>query len=145
MFLVDTNVLVYAAHEDSPEHERCRDLVETWRRRAEPWYLTWGIIYEFCRVVTHRRVMERPWTAVGALAYVTALLASPGLVVLRETDRHAEVLADLPGEVPQLDGNLFHDAHTAALMREHGISVIYTRDTDFHRFPWIDVRDPLVA
>jgi predicted nucleic acid-binding protein len=29
-----------------------------------------------------------------------------------------------------------------AAMREHGISVIYTRDSDFHRFPSLEVRDP---
>lgn len=40
-------------------------------------------------------------------------------------------------------GPLAHDAHTAALMREHGVRAIYTRDTDFHRFPGIEVVDPL--
>ena len=34
-------------------------------------------------------------------------------------------------------------AHIAALMIEHGISRIYTRDTAFHRFPGIEVIDPL--
>ncbi len=38
-----------------------------------------------------------------------------------------------------------HDLHTAALMREHGISRICTRDYDFHRFPFISVFDPLSA
>jgi len=42
-----------------------------------------------------------------------------------------------------LAGNLYHDAHTVALMREHGISSIFTRDTDFHRFHFLEVRDPL--
>ena len=37
------------------------------------------------------------------------------------------------------------DAHTAVLMREHGVRRIYTRDTDFHRFPFIEVVDPLQA
>jgi predicted nucleic acid-binding protein len=32
-----------------------------------------------------------------------------------------------------------------ALMREHGVRMLYTRDTDFHRFPGIEVRDPLSA
>ena len=38
-----------------------------------------------------------------------------------------------------------HDAETAVLMREHGIRRICTRDTDFHRFSFIEVVDPLVA
>ena len=48
---------------------------------------------------------------------------------------------------PALDmeayGNLIHDFHTAVLMREHGLSRIYTRDTDFHRFPFLQPIDPL--
>jgi hypothetical protein len=47
------------------------------------------------------------------------------------------------GELPHLAGNLMHDAHTAVLMREHGIRVIYTRDTDFHRFPFLELIDPV--
>ena len=35
------------------------------------------------------------------------------------------------------------DAHTAVLMREHGIRCIVTRDTDFHRFPFLESVDPL--
>jgi predicted nucleic acid-binding protein len=27
-------------------------------------------------------------------------------------------------------------------MREHGIAKIYTRDTDFHRFPFLEPVDP---
>jgi uncharacterized protein len=30
----------------------------------------------------------------------------------------------------------------AALMRQHGVRLIYTRDRDFRRFEGIDVRDP---
>ena len=45
-------------------------------------------------------------------------------------------------EVPDLRGNLVHDAHTAVLMREHGVRDIFTRDTDFHRFPFLRVIDP---
>ncbi|MEJ7668670.1 MAG: hypothetical protein WKH97_08045 [Casimicrobiaceae bacterium] len=43
----------------------------------------------------------------------------------------------------ELSGNLVHDAHTAILMREHGVRQICTRDTDFHRFPFVEVIDPL--
>jgi len=37
-----------------------------------------------------------------------------------------------------------HDLRTAALMREHGIKRIYTRDTDFHRFPFLEPIDPVI-
>jgi predicted nucleic acid-binding protein len=39
--------------------------------------------------------------------------------------------------------DVLHDAHTAILMREHGIRRLVTRDGDFRRFPFLDVVDPL--
>jgi predicted nucleic acid-binding protein len=55
------------------------------------------------------------------------------------------VLADIVAEVPGLSGNIVHDTQTATLMREHGIRRICTRDTDFHRFPFLEPIDPLRA
>jgi toxin-antitoxin system PIN domain toxin len=143
VFVVDTNVLVYAADADSPFHAACRDWLERQRGRADAWYTTWAILYEFLRVTTHPRVMRRPWSAPAAWDFLAALLASPGLAVLVPTQRHAEIAAQVIAELPHLAGNLFHDAHTAVLMREHGIRRIVTRDTDFHRFPFLETVDPL--
>ncbi len=87
--------------------------------------------------------MRRPWNAKAAWQFVTALLASPGFAVLIPTHRHADVASELINELPHLAGNLFHDAHTAILMREHGIRQICTRDTDFNQFTFLKVIDPL--
>jgi toxin-antitoxin system PIN domain toxin len=143
VLVVDTNVLVYAADADAPEHGRCRSALEGWRLGRTPWYLTWGIVYEFLRVVTHPRVLRRPVEAADALSFLNAVLASPSVNILTETARHLEVLTEINDEVALLAGNLYHDAHTAALMREHGIHSIVTRDTDFHRFGFLEVLDPL--
>ena len=143
MLVVDTNVLVYAADGDSPFHATCREWLEGQRGRADAWFTTWAILYEFLRVTTHPRVMRQPWSAALAWEFVTGLLASPGLGVLTPTQRHAAVAGQVIAELPYLAGNLLHDAHTAILMREHGIRRICTRDTDFHRFPFVEVLDPL--
>ena len=143
MLVVDTNVLVYAADSGCVEHGVCRGLLEGWRRDVLPWYLTWNVIYEFARVVTHPRVFAKPWTPAAAWDFVRALLQSPSLGLLEHTDRHATVAAQVLAEVPAARGNLVHDLHTAVLMREHGLRRIYTRDADFHRFPFLEVIDPL--
>lgn len=145
MFVVDTNVLIYAADVRAAEHARCRALLERWRAQSGAWYLTWGICYEFLRVVTHPRVLRQPWTGTAAADFLAALRQSPGLAILGPTDRHAAVLAEVMGDVPLIAGNLWHDAETAVLMREHGIRRICTRDTDFVRFPFVEIIDPLVA
>ncbi|MGD9904450.1 MAG: TA system VapC family ribonuclease toxin [Vicinamibacterales bacterium] len=143
MVVVDTNVLVYAADASAPEHRRCRALVEQWRRSRGAWFLTWGICYEFLRVVTHPRVLRRPWPMAEAAGFVAALLESPSVTLLVPTDRHHAVLGEIVATVPGLAGNVVHDMHTAVLMREHGIRQICTRDTDFHRFPFLEPVDPL--
>lgn len=145
MFVVDTNVLVYAADVRAVEHQRCRTLLEGWRRQNGAWYLTWGICYEFLRVVTHARVLRQPWTVAEAWQFLTAVRAAPGLSMLVATQRHAGVLEEVIAELPDLAGNLLHDTTTAVLMREHGIRRICTRNTDFHRFPFLEPVDPMRA
>ena len=142
MLVVDTNILVYAADADSPWHVESRDWIAWRRSRPDAWYVTWSILYEFMRVTTHPRVMRKPWTASQAMTFVLALLASPGLGLLVATERHPRVAQQVVAELPWLAGNLIHDAHTAILMREHGVARICTRDADFHRFPFLEVVEP---
>ena len=58
---------------------------------------------------------------------------------------YADVAGQVLAELPHIAGNILHDAHTAILMREHGVRQVCTRDTDFHRFPFVEVVDPLAA
>lgn len=81
---------------------------------STPWYLTWGVVYEFLRVTTHTRVFAEPWSPADAWSFLEAVLAAPTLRVLAETSGHATILAELIAEIPQLRGNLVHDAHMAA-------------------------------
>ena len=60
-----------------------------------------------------------------------------------ETDRHERVASEVFGSLAGIAGNLVFDAHTAILMKEHGVKTIYTRDNDFHRFPFLEVVDPI--
>lgn len=143
MLLVDTNVLLYAADQDSEFHVRCRRLIEDLRRQPAPTFVTWGICYEFLRVCTHPRVFARPWSIGAAWRFLDALLTTPGFDILLPTPRHAAVLEQTFTEMPELRGNLLHDVHTAVLMREHGVSRVCTRDADFHRFHFLTVVDPL--
>jgi toxin-antitoxin system PIN domain toxin len=143
VFVVDTNILVYAADEDSPFHARCFEALEEWRNQASAWYSTWGIVYEFLRVTTHPRIFRTPWSASRAWNFIEAVLASPSLGILIPTERHPEVVAEVMKEVPHLSGNLMYGLQTAVLMREHGIKRIYTRDMDFHRFHFLEPVDPV--
>lgn len=142
MFVVDTNVFLYAVNRDVEEHRRAREAIAGWLAGPEDWYVTWSILYEFLRVSTHPGVFPRPLTFDQALDFLDALLASPRFSVLVESDRHARILRDLEEEYPDLAGNVMHDLHTVSLMKEHGVSEIHTRDRAFERFPFLKVVDP---
>ncbi len=143
MQFVDTNILIYAADRDSEHHLSCRNFLDAQRVQAAPTYIGWNIVYEFMRVCTHPRVFNTPMKISQASAFIDAVLAGPAISVLLPTERHRAVLDQTLNELPDVRGNLVHDLHTAVLMREHGISQIVTRDTDFHRFPYLRVVDPI--
>jgi uncharacterized protein len=105
--------------------------------------ITWSVVYEFMRVVTHRSVFPHPLTFADAWNFVEGLRASPSFGFLVETDRHAEVVRDLTQEYPRMSGNRLHDLHIAALMREHGVVEIRTADIGFHQFKFLRVVNPL--
>ena len=144
MFLVDTNILIYAADNSSDAHPKYKELLNQWRCEPTPWYLTWGIIYEFLRVTTHPRVFRNPWNIKQAWEFIEVLLQSDSLRVLTEGQKHREHLSQIIENPRELRGNILQDAQIAAVMREHGIQIIYTRNTDFHKFPHLKVKDPLL-
>jgi toxin-antitoxin system PIN domain toxin len=143
MFVVDTNLLIYAADEDFSGQKRMRDLLAEWGASPEAWYTTWSVLYEFLRVTTHRSVFSHPLLFSEAWNFVEQLHSSPSFGILIETDRHAQVVRDLRREYPRMSGNRLHDLHIAAVMREHGVVEIRTADTGFHEFKFLRVVNPL--
>ena len=142
MVVVDTNVLLYAIDRSAEGQQHCAALLERLRGDVAPWYTTWPIFYEFLRVSTHPRVLRKPLRIAAAWEFLDSLFASSSLQMLVQGERHREVAARTFEEVPGIRGNLTHDAHTAILMREHGLRRIYTRDKAFHHFPFLEVLDP---
>ncbi len=141
--LVDTNILLYAANPASPEHRAARAEIERLRAGTSPWFLTWGIVYEFLRVATHRAVFERPLPVSSACLFVKRLIESPSLEILQETDRHLPLLEDEIKGMPEISGNDLHDTHVVVLMREHNLQTILTADRGFRKFKKIHVVDPV--
>lgn len=141
MRAVDTNVLIYAEMTASQHHATARDLLQELAEDARPWAIPWPCVYEYLRVVTHPRVYHPPAPLRVALADLRAVLASPSLVLLSETPRHAEIMGSVL-EVSGVTGNLIHDAHIATLCLEHGVSELLTGDRDFSRFRGLRVTHP---
>lgn len=141
MIALDANILVYARREESPHHAEARGLVQGLVEGHRPWALPWPSVYSFLRIVTHPTIFRPPTPMAEAWAGVMAIMASPSVRLLTETDRHAEMLGTVLAGA-SVAGNLAHDAHIAALLMEHGVNEILTADDDFRRFPTLKVTNP---
>ena len=61
--------------------------------------------------------------------------------VLSEDDGFLAIYRQVTGKFP-VRGNLVPDAHLAALLLQHGVKKIYTADSDFRKFEFLEVSNP---
>jgi toxin-antitoxin system PIN domain toxin len=141
--LIDANLLLYAADENSRFH----DAASAWLERAlagdRRVGLPWQTLGAFVRVATHPRIYHEPLSPEQAWGYVRRWLAAEPVWIPPATGRTVSVLLDLAEQVP-IAVNLVPDAQLAALAIEHGL-VVHTADTDFGRFPGVRWVNPLAA
>jgi toxin-antitoxin system PIN domain toxin len=140
---IDTNILLYASNSSSDSFETAYALVERLARGPELLYVFWPVAMGFLRLSTNPALTNEPLSPSQALASLNDLLErdhvrTPGegagfLNLYRETASAGTRGKDVT------------DAHIAALMRQHGVGTIYTRDRDFRRFDGVRIEDPFAA
>ncbi len=140
-FACDVNVLLYASDRSSPVHDRARRFLADAAKADELFYLAWPTVMSYLRMATHAGIFSAPLSPAEALRNVDALAARPHVRLLSEGDGFLEVYREVAGRFP-VRGNLVPDAHLAALLKQHGVKTLYTRDADFRKFAFLDVRDP---
>ena len=107
----------------------------------EPLCLAWLTLASYLRMATHPRIFARPLSPDEALRNVDALLELPHVRVIGESEGFLGVYRDVTAAVPTR-GNLVPDAHLAAVLRQNGVRRLWSRDRDFLKFTFLDVRDP---
>lgn len=136
MIAVDTNILVAAAREELPLHERALGTMRKLAEGHEAWALPIFCLGEFLRVVSHARVFDPPTPVLDAMASIESLLASPSVRLLTPGSQYVSLLRQVL-VASSVSGNLVFDAQIAALCLEHGATTLLTEDRDFARFPGI--------
>lgn len=139
---VDANILVYASNTDDPTFRSARALVERLAEGPDLVYLFWPTIMGYLRIVTHPGILPNPLTFAEATDNVRALLARPHVRTAGEGEGFWTLFLATAGL--QLRGNDVPDAHLVALMRQYGVSTIFTRDRDFRRYVGIQATDPVM-
>jgi toxin-antitoxin system PIN domain toxin len=138
---VDANILVYASNASDPAHEQSRSLIERLAAGPDLVYLFWPTIMGYLRIVTHPGILPHPLPVGEATRSVGELLRRPHVRSPGEGDGFWDIYAATAATNDR--GNAIPDAHLAALMRQYGVRILYTRDRSFRRFDHIDVIDPI--
>jgi toxin-antitoxin system PIN domain toxin len=137
---VDANILVYASNRADSLHGAAEGLVDRLAAGPELVYLFWPTIMGYLRIVTHPAILPRPLSPRDAMRNVEALIDRPHVRSPGEGEGFWPLYRSAAGEHAR--GNDVPDGHLVALMRQHGVRLIYTRDRGFRRFDGIDARDP---
>ena len=143
-YSVDVNLLLYASNRDSQWNEAASDFLGQCAVRLDLFCLAWPTLMAYLRIATHPRIFPAPLTPAEAEGNVESLLEMPRVRVLGEGDGFWSAYRSLASELP-VRGNLVPDVQLGAVLLEHGVSVLYTRDRDFLKFPSLKVRDPFAV
>lgn len=140
-FACDVNVLLYASDGASPAHARARRFLEEACAGGDLFCLGWPTVMSYLRMATHPGIFASPLTPERALSNVEGLADLAHVRLLAEEPGFLEVYREVAGDFP-VRGNLVPDAHLTALLKQHGVRTLFTRDADFRKFRFLDVRDP---
>jgi toxin-antitoxin system PIN domain toxin len=141
-YSIDTNILLYASDRESDHHQKAKQFMESRVDDQDLLCLTWGILMGYQRIATHPSIFRNPLSAKQAWGNVESLLSISRCRVIGEQEGFAGVYAQISNLVG-VKGNLVPDAHLAVILKQHGVSKIYTADTDFRKFDFMDVINPL--
>jgi toxin-antitoxin system PIN domain toxin len=143
-FAVDVNVLLWASDAGSPYARHATRFLADRAAGREVFCLAWTTVMSYVRIATHHAIFADPLSPEEAMRNIDGLLRLPHVRVLAEDEGFWEVYRQVTRTVAAR-GNQVPDAHLAALLRQHGIRTLYTNDTDFRKFDFLDVRDPFAG
>jgi toxin-antitoxin system PIN domain toxin len=141
-YSIDTNILLYASDQESPHHERAKRFLESRGEDPDLLCLSWVTLMGYQRIATHPSIFRNPLSAQLAWGNVTSLLALPRSRVITEQEGFEQEYERVSQAIG-VKGNLVPDAHLAVILQQHGVSKIYTADTDFRKFGFLNVVNPL--
>ncbi len=143
-YSVDVNVLLYASDLSSEVHDTANRFLARCAAGPEIFFLAWPVLMSYIRIATHPHIFDAPLAPAKASANVAALLAFPNVRTVGEMDGFLDVYRHVTAN-QVIRGNLVPDAQLASILFQHGVRTLYTRDRDFRKFDFFDLRDPFLA
>jgi predicted nucleic acid-binding protein len=94
-------------------------------------------------MATHARIFRYPLSPTEALNNIKMFLGFPHIQTLSEGEGFLQIYEEIAGAIP-VRGNLVPDAHLVALLKQSEVKTLYSNDTDFRKFSWLTVKNPLI-
>lgn len=141
MTLVDANLLVYAFTRSTPEHERASAWLDDQIQGGQQIALPWESVNAFARLVSNRRVFERPAPLAEAWEQVQRWLAVPNVWMPAPKRQHVALMGEMVA-TGRFSADDVPDVHLAALTISHGLKLA-THDSGFSRMDRLRWFDPL--
>lgn len=143
-YSLDVNLMLYGSDQSSKFHSRARAFLDSCSANDEPLYLCYLTLLAYVRMSTHPRIFTTPLTPQEALKNVQALADLPHVRLIAERDGFLEIYREVTKDVA-VRANLVPDAHLASILRQHGVSTLYTTNVDdFRKLGVPDVRNPIL-
>ena len=140
-YSIDANILLYASNTGAKEHAVALKFLSERADDPDLLCLTWPTIMAYQRLATHPSIFGHPLTPDVAWRNVERLLALPRVMLITEGSGFAGDYRDVTRGL-NVRGNLVPDAHITTLLRQHGVKRIYTADSDYRKFAFLDVINP---
>ena len=141
-YSIDANILLYASDHSSPHCHRAREFLASRADDGDLLCLTWPSLMAYLRISTHPSIFAAPLAPSDAWKNIRTLLDLPRCRVIVEDPSFALDYASVTDGIIAR-GNLVPDAHIATILRQHGVNRIYTADSDFLKFRFLEVVNPL--
>ena len=140
---LDTNILLYAANEDSPEHGICNAFLQMVIENPALWIIADQVYIELYRALCSPKVMSNPLSAGQAARHVSLLRDGMGVMHCGyNSECWDRLISHL--QVDDFPYRRTHDAVLAATLLSHGVKTFYTRNTkDFVSAGFDQVRNPV--
>lgn len=142
MIIPDVNLLIFAHNSGATHHQAAREWLLNLMQGGKPVGLPWIVISGFIRISTHPKLLEKPIRVDDAIGITRSWLSRKNVRIVEPGSRFQELFfAGL--EKLGTAGNLTTDAYLAALAIEYQAE-LHSCDTDFHRFPGLRWKNPLL-
>jgi len=137
MTALDTNILIGIMVSSSSFH---KETLESLKNLDDSLCTTPTNIGEVLRLLTHHKVFPSPLKLEKAVEALDQLIEAYDIRILDEDIFWWKELPAIAKQILGLKGNEVFDARIALCLKQHKVKKLFTRDSDFKKYPFLQTR-----